>query len=144
MYLEYEEYQEMGGTLDVTTFNLLEFEAESLVNWYTFDRLKNTDTTIYQYPPELSRCMYALIERLKLKMDAMTVQPSSSESGGGSTAAITHQSNDGVSISYNVVSASQAVSLSKAECGEIISRSLQGVKDALGHKLLYRGIYPDE
>ena len=57
MYLTYAEYQTMGGTLDETTFNDLEFEAEATVNWYTFNRLKN-DTT---FPEELKRLMKYLI-----------------------------------------------------------------------------------
>ena len=43
MYLTYAEYQEYGGTLDETTFNNLEFDAESTVNWCTFNRLKRPE-----------------------------------------------------------------------------------------------------
>ena len=44
MYLTYEEYVAFGGQLDSTTFTLLEMEAENVINWYTFNRLKK-DTT---------------------------------------------------------------------------------------------------
>ena len=44
MYLTFAEYTAMGGTLSQTTFDDLEFEAEALVNWYTFNRLKNDET----------------------------------------------------------------------------------------------------
>ena len=108
MYLTYAEYQSMGGTLDEATFNDFEFESECIVNWYTFNRLK-TETT---YPEELARCMYALIKLAKLKADAMTLgsQTTSITEGGVTTtvkseATIASQSNDGVSISYNSVSA---------------------------------------
>ena len=43
MYLTYEEYQAYGGQLDETSFNDLEYDAESTVNWYTFNRLKKPE-----------------------------------------------------------------------------------------------------
>ena len=69
MYLDYESYQNMGGTLDETTFNNFEFEAETIVNWYTFNRLKDEET----YPDELARCMNALIEYIKIQHEALTL-----------------------------------------------------------------------
>ena len=65
MYLSYEDYQEMGGTLEETTFNSFEYEAETIVNWYTFNRLKGEET----YPEELAKCIYRLIELAKLEAD---------------------------------------------------------------------------
>lgn len=139
MYLTYAEYQNMGGTLDEALFNDLEFEAECQVNWYTFNRLKKDDT----YPEELKRCMYALIKII------YTVQQASmlGDDGSGDSdinAAVASQSNDGVSISYNVVSARDAVEMSKDKIHNLIEQSLQGVVNSLGHKLLYRGLYPGE
>ena len=152
MYLSYADYVNMGGTFDETTFNDFEFEAECIVNWFTFNRLKAESG----YPQELSRCMYAIIKLLKLKADALTLgsQTTESESGGVTTTTTTYatvasQSNDGVSISYNSVSASEIVKkLSVMEKGgefeTLIQLHLNGVRNSLGHKLLYRGIYPDE
>lgn len=154
MYLSFEDYKEMGGTLDETTFNDFEFEAECIVNWYTFNRLEKMDAS--EYSPKLTRCMYALIKLAKLKADAMVLgmQTSSDGSSSGtvvttSTAAIASQSNDGVSISYNTISASSVFdNLSPFERGSEIETTvrmyLNGVKDSLGRKLLYRGIYPGE
>ena len=110
MYLTYEAYQNMGGTLDETTFNSFEYEAETIVNWYTFNRLKDEE----EYPDELARCMYRIIEFVKLQADALllgkqTTKVTDSE-GNVSTvetsAYIKSQSNDGVSVSYNNVDAS--------------------------------------
>lgn len=152
MYITYEAYTAMGGTLDETTFNDFEYEAECIVNWFTFNRLK-TETT---YPEELSRCMYALIKLAKLKADAMILgsQTTSTTEGGVTTtvktdATIASQSNDGVSVSYNSVSATDVFNKLKAfeQGGEIettVKMYLNGVKNSLGHKLLYRGTYPDE
>lgn len=139
MYLLYSEYQNMGGTLDETLFNELEFEAETQVDWYTFNRLQNEET----YPERLKRCMYALIKII------YTVQQASmlGDDGSGDSeinAAVASQSNDGVSISYNVISASQAVELSKDKIETIINQYLQGVVNSLGRKVLYRGLYPGE
>ena len=136
MYLTYQEYQSMGGTLDETTFNDYEFEAEALVNWYTFNRLKN-DTV---FPEELKRLMKYLINLAYSKSGILDA----SGSGDGSTKAIASQSNDGVSISYNVLSAKDTMESSKVESESAIKMYLQNTMNEAGRKLLYRGIYPDE
>ena len=69
MYLTYAEYQAMGGTLDETAFNDFEFESECIINWYTFDRLKNEPVL----PTEVKKCMNALIKLAKLKADSMVL-----------------------------------------------------------------------
>ena len=138
MYLTYVEYQNMGGTLDETTFNDLEFEAEALVNWYTFNRLKN-DTT---FPEELKRLMKYLINMAAFKNNVLA------ESSGDNTAVdgktIASQSNDGVSVSYNVLNAKDLMEDIKADSKDAIERFLQGVMNEAGRLLLYRGVYPDE
>ena len=101
MYLTYAEYQEMGGTLDATAFNDLEFEAESYIDWYTFNRLWNQT----EYDPRLKRCMYHIIRLIELKMRLMG-QPTISQqqqSANGTGQLIESMSNDGVSIRYNNV-----------------------------------------
>jgi hypothetical protein len=45
-YLTYEEYQELGGTLEESPFNILEFQAQKIVDEYTFGRLKNLSEQI--------------------------------------------------------------------------------------------------
>ncbi len=139
MYLTYNDYQNMGGTLEETLFNELEFEAECQVNWYTFNRLKKETT----YPEELTRCMYALIKIIYEVQQASLL----GDDGSGDNnirAAVASQSNDGVSASYNVISASQAVELSKDKIEQTIQKYLQGVMNSLGQKVLYRGLYPGE
>ena len=151
-YLPYITYQAMGGTLDETAFDDFEYEAEMLVNWYTFNRLKEEET----YPEELERCMYKLIQLAKLKADSLMLgsQTTTTESGGSVTttttsAAIASQSNDGVSISYNTIGASDIFDkLSSDAKGNLvestIKKYLQGVKNSAGKRLTYRGMYPDE
>ena len=153
MYLTYEEYQNMGGTLDETAFNDFEFEAECIINWYTFNRLKNEVTL----PTEVKRCMNALIKLAKLKADSMVLGSQTTQTNDGqghvttttTMSAIASQSNDGVSISYNMVSATQLFqSLSpRMKGGEVettVKMYLQDVMNSLGQKVLYRGLYPNE
>lgn len=145
MYLSYEDYQEMGGTLDETTFNSFEYEAETVVNWYTFNRLKGEET----YPEELARCMYRLIELAKLEADAMMLGKQAGASSDGGSQYIESQSNDGVSISYNNISASDLfktllASGADSPMAKTVFRYLQGVRNSKGYKLTYRGMYPDE
>lgn len=155
MYLTYEAYQNMGGTLDETTFNNFEYEAETIVNWYTFNRLK--DEKEEDYPAELARCMNRLIELAKLEADALllgkqtiiTTDGEGNKSTVETSAYIKSQSNDGVSISYNNVDASDLFnrlsSLGKDNpLAQTVFRYLQGVRNSLGKKLTYRGLYPDE
>ena len=58
MYLTYSEYQDFGGTLDETSFNDLEYDAESTVNWYTFNRLQKPEWAAILETEELKRCVY--------------------------------------------------------------------------------------
>ena len=139
MYLLYSEYVNMGGTLDEAHFNELEFLAEAKVDWYTFNRLQNET----ELPDRLKRCMYALINLIyKVQQASMLGDDGSGDSS--INAAVASQSNDGVSVSYNVVSAQQAVELSEKEIKDIIEQGLQGVMNSLGRKVLYRGLYPGE
>ena len=153
MYLTYEDYQSMGGTLDETAFNDFEYEAETIVNWYTFNRLKEET----EYPDELARCMFRLIMLAKLKADALlmgkqvTVQY---DDQGNRTVTevetyIKGQSNDGVSVDYNAVDANEVFGLlSSTGKGNVLEttvfRYLQGVRNSKGKRLTYRGMYPDE
>ena len=138
MYLSYEEYQNMGGTLDETTFNDLEFEAECKVNYWTFNRLKKEEI----YPEELQRCMYKLIGLIQQVQQASA--PSGDASTGSVSAGIASMSNDGVSESYNVMSAADAVEQASAQIDGCIRQYLADVKNSLGQKVLYRGLYPGE
>ena len=154
MYLTYADYQNMGGTLDETTFNTFEYEAETIVNRYTFNRLKGET----EYPEELARCMFRLIYLAKLEADALLLgkQVTVTKDAEGevintaeTSANIKSQSNDGVSVSYNSVDASDIFgALSKNSKDNplmnTVFRYLQGVRNSKGYRLTYRGLYPDE
>jgi len=140
MYLTYDEYKNMGGTLNETAFTDFEFEAEAIIDWYTFNRLQ-MDTV---YPAKLKQCMYKLINMAQERQAAMSAGEGSGEMATESTAAIASRSNDGVSISYNVVSASELFDKLKKEMGDTVRLYLNGVVNELGRKVLYRGLYPGE
>ena len=141
MYLTYEEYIGYGGSLDEAAFKDLEYEARVYIDWYTFRRLHAPDTKISK---EVKECMYHIMKLLQNKMDALNVPVDDSNNGGVYGAGIASQSNDGVSISYNVLSAKDLIDSSKKEIDDMINRYLQGIRNSLGHRLLFRGIYPGE
>lgn len=138
MYLTYEEYQNMGGTLDETAFYDYEFEAQAQIDWYTFCRLQKET----EYPEAVKRCVYSIIRLMQDKRQAMVIDSVSAD--GTMQAGIASQSNDGVSVSYNTLSARDLIDASKGAVEECVQRYLQGVKDSLGRKLLFKGVYPDE
>lgn len=140
MYLTYEEYQNMGGTLDEATFDDYAFEAEAKINWYTFNRLKN-DTT---FPPEVKRCVYRLIKLLEDAANALALSGDANGGSNGAVAGIASQSNDGVSISYNTISARDMLENAQSQVETTIRQYLYGVMNEMGKKLLFRGMYPDE
>ena len=142
MYLSYAEYQSYGGTLDETTFNDFEFEASTQVDYYTFNRLQKMAEE--DYPEALKRCMYKLIQLAQVQASVNGTGNPESVITDGVGAGVASQSNDGVSISYNILSANEAVSNATAKSEQLIRQYLSNVTDSLGRKLLYRGIYPDE
>lgn len=139
MYLTYDEYISLGGTLDSATFDNLEFDAESIINWYTFNRLvKETEIS-----PTVKRLVMRLISLLNDKQKAQVLGQSAS-GDSVATPTIVSQSNDGFSTTYNVLSASDMIAQTDKEVEQLIRRSLQTEVNSLGKKLLYRGVYADE
>ena len=137
MYLSYQEYQEMGGTLDEATFNDVSFEAQARIDWYTFCRLHSE----IEIPEQVKKCMYYLIRLINDQRNATGI---GTEEGTANAGTVASQSNDGVSISYNVLSASEAARLIDTKLSQAVKMYLQGVKNSLGQNLLYRGLYRGE
>ena len=141
-YLTYDEYTEVGGTLDETEFNYYAYEAESYIDWYTFNRLHNTT----EIPEAVKRCEVYLIKFIQERLSVLGV--SMGADGGSSAknpiASMMSQSNDGVSVSFGNMSARDANASLYKEVEQTIQRQLAGVTNELGRKLLYRGLYPEE
>ena len=140
MYLTYEEYIQMGGeALEDTAYENLEFEARTQIDWWTFGRLKNEE----EQPETVKRCMYKLIELLDKQQKVLMVD-AVDEDGNIKAGLMAHQSNDGVSSTYNVITGNMAVRVLKSQLDNTIKMYLQDVRDSLGRKVLYRGLYPNE
>lgn len=78
-YLTYDEYKALGGSLDQTPFNLLEFEARRIIDSKTLQRLKN----VKELPQEVKICVYSLIDTLNSYVnESQTSKNISSESVG--------------------------------------------------------------
>lgn len=87
-YLTWEEYKDLGGTLDLTPFNLLEFESRKKIDIRTQNRLKNLEYD--KIPLEVKICVYKLI-------NSMSTYDERLESIQGNVAS---ESTDGYSVSY--------------------------------------------
>ena len=126
-YLTYNEYKALGGRLDQTPFNILEFEARKKIDERTQGRLKG----IEQLPIEVKMCMFALINTIN-----------------GYTNAYQNNSNKNIasesvgSYSVNYASGSQIREIIKSksvELDDIIRSDLFGVVVNKEH-ILYIGV----
>lgn len=143
MYLTYNEYIEMGGTLSSAAFTDIEYEARAYVDWITFRRIKKMIERGADIPYEVKECIYYISRLIESRMNALNT-PAGSGGVTYSNSGIASQSNDGVSVSFNVMSAKDIIDTTEKEINQIILRSLSGVKDDLDRSLTYRGLYPDE
>ena len=126
-YLEFDEYEELGGSIEETPFNILEFEARRKIDERTQERLKG----IEQLPIEVKMCMFALINTIN-----------------GYTKAYQNSSNKNIasesvgSYSVNYASGSQIREIIKSksiELDDIIRNYLFGVVVNKEH-ILYLGV----
>ena len=99
-YLTYEEYQELGGTLDEAPFNILEMEARKNIDKYTFSRLQNLEQQIN----EVKVCIFKLIGLINTY-----------NSYDNQNKSISSENTDGYSISYS----GATENVSKAKINEI-------------------------
>ena len=116
-YLAYQEYKGLGGTLDLTPFNMLEFKARKEIDDCTFGRLKNLKSQVQ----DVKLCIMELIDKIKKYNEVDNGK--SSESVGS------------YSVTYNKP-------VSKEETQErrsIISTYLSECKLEDGTPYLYRG-----
>lgn len=148
MYLTYDEYTAYGGTLDETTFQDLEYDAESEINWYTFNRLKREEWADALETEDLKRCMYQLIRLKQMENELLAASTGGAGWGVGWTkeAGITQESNDGVSTSYNTMSSGELMTYFNGgkTKQDLVNKYLGSIINDLGRNILYRGIYPGE
>lgn len=142
-YLTYDEYADMGGTLDETLFDNLRLDAQGYIDWHTFNRLWKEEWRTEDIMERVKICMYQLISLVAAKQNLITPQVAST-GGINPNAQVATQSNDGVSTTYAVFSAEMLYAKAKQEIDDCITRYLSGLMNSTGRKLLYRGLYPNE
>lgn len=140
MYLTYDEYLAFGGTVEETAFDNLEFEARTVIDWWTYNRLQSDE----EYPEAVKRCMFKLINIIIAKQQAQLLKNNGTVNTDVTESGIVQQSNDGVSTTYNIMSASEIIAQSGEDVKSTIRMYLQNVRNSLGRKVLYRGLYPGE
>ena len=128
-YLTYAEYRSLGGTLDITPFNLLEFEARRKIDIETQSRLKGTNSQ--DIPQEVKLCIYSLINSINHYTESIE---SATQNGN-----VASESTDGYSVSYVKSSSIKDIINSKSvELDDIIRTYLLGVIFKNEH-LMYLG-----
>lgn len=126
-YLTYEEYRGLGGTIDLTPFNLLEFEARRKIDIRTQDRLKGFDEN--EIPQEVKLCVYSLINSIVIFSNTTN-----------NTGNIASENTDGYSVSYiTPAQISEVVTSKNKELDDIVRTYLLGVVFNDEH-LLYAGV----
>ena len=127
-YLTLSEYESMGGSLEPTPFNLLEYEARRLIDIYTFNRIKGLE----EIPQEVKFCVYKLINSVKNYIE--TINGVTNNNG------VASENTDGYSISYgNASQISDIVKSKNNELGDIIRTCLLGVIVNKEH-IMYCGV----
>ena len=126
-YLEFGEYEKLGGSLNETPFNILEFEARRKIDERTFGRLK----LLEEQPIEVKMCMFALINSINSYNNAY--QNSNNRN-------VASESVGSYSVSYASGTQIQEIINSKnVEIEEIIRTYLMGVVVNDEH-ILYIGV----
>ena len=126
-YLTHEEYVELGGTLNQTPFNLLEFESRRLIDIRTQNRLKNVENV----PQEVKLCEFKLINSI----DGYTKSINKAVNEN-----IKSENTDGYAVTYATTTDIEGIIKSKsAELNDTINTYLLLVV-VNGEHLMYAGI----
>lgn len=123
-YLSYEEYKALGGTLDLTPFNLLEFEARRKIDLRTDNRLVNLE--INDIPSEVKLCIYKMIDSVLKAYDEQINRGKSLEIVGS------------YHVAYNN-DMKEIIKSKNAELNDLIVSELYGV-EVNGEHILYCGV----
>lgn len=125
-YLSYQEYIELGGTLEEVPFNELEFECRRIIDSNTQNRLKNVN----EIPDEVKMLEFKMLDILQ----QYYISLKKSQNG------IQNEHIDGYSITYISTSEiNQLVKNKSVELQDLISTYLFGVIVNNEH-ILYLGV----
>ena len=120
-YLTYEEYLEIGGTLDLTAFNRNIDRACSFVRNETYGRIDQ----MRDLPEEVKPCCRDLVEYLNANVSRGTMVSSKSQSAGGVSESESYATKTTDEINFEMLN--------------IVYDYLATEKDDYGTPLLYRG-----
>lgn len=123
-YLTYEQYQEWGGTLDESAFNLAEIKARSRIDVMTQGRVKAMETV----PEQVQAAM----------MEIIAVDQTFSASAQAASPVAASFTTDGYSESYGSAE-SRTAAIEKQLTGSILTL-LDGVLDDEGVPLTFAGV----
>ena len=130
-YLTYEEFKRLGDTtIDLMSFNLLEFESRRKIDVRTQNRLKNINSN--EIPQEVKLCEYKLINSINEYVKSVDEINNIGNKASEST--------DGYSVSYLTADKISEVMLSKnKQLDDIIDTYLMGVVVNQEH-IMYLGV----
>lgn len=120
-YLTYEEYLNIGGTLDLTAFNRNIDRACGFVDLHTQSRLQS----VLEVSQKSKACVRDLVEYLSNNVSSYKVIASKSQSAGG--------------VSESESYATKSTDEINAEMLNIVYDYLAAEKDDFGTPLMYRG-----
>ena len=122
-YLTYTDYITLGGTLDQTPFDLLEFEVRKKIDKYTYGRLKELDSQVQE------------VKLLVLKLIELVDNYNKSEM---EHRGISSENTDGYSVKYSDIT-TDTTKAKNNEIKSIISEYLSECKLDDGTPYLYCG-----
>lgn len=129
-YLTYEEYRALGGTLDLTPFTLLEFEARRRIDIRTQNRLKEIDSK--DIPQEVKICEFKMIDSMSSYDETL--------SNVASNGNVASENTDGYSVSYITSDkVSDVISSKNKELNTIMYENLVDVI-VNGEHIMYAGV----
>lgn len=121
-YLTYEDYKALGGTLDLSPFNLLEFESRRKIDLNTQNRLVGLDYDLI--PQEVKLCMFKILDKVLKGYSEELNRGKSSETVGS------------YSVTYDDID--QIIKNKNVEIEDVILTDLIGIV-VNGEHILYRG-----
>lgn len=122
-YLTYQEYKNLGGSLELTPFNIAEFKARTEIDGRTYGRLKRLPNQVN----EVKMCIYELIPLVK-----------SNETDVSSNSNISSENIDGYSVTYKSKTIDDE-KIKNEEIKGVITKWLDECKLSDGTPYLYRG-----
>lgn len=120
IYLDYAQYAEIGGVLEMTAFNRYIDRVCGIIDNATFGRIEK----MTEIPRQVRACCRELVEYMAKNVEQGNVSSQSQSAGG---------------VSESVTYANKSTEDIENECANIIFDFLGNVKTDNGTPLLYRG-----